>query len=452
MVFSSIRRLRRPLIVIAIMSPALLFVLGCDNGTTPTSGGNGTDTTGFPFRADDFSPAESCQPCHPQHYAEWSGSMHAYALKDPVFAAIRKVGQSAYINALDGACTQCHSPIGKRSGDIKWGPFTLSELSPVSQEGIGCDLCHTVTAISSLSNAGIEFAPSDTKYGGIKDPVDNPFHESAEHPLYKTSEYCGACHDFVTDGGFELETTFREWRSAGFAQTGKECADCHMPAYTGPAAVGGPERTVHRHTFVGVDLALIDFPNRTQQLALVTEMLRSALTMNVAAPATATAGNPYNLQVQLTNDRTGHSVPSGVPFNRQMWLSIVVRDGAQNVVYTSGQLDANDDLMDEYSEFPERDPDLFNAQATMLRADGTPTGNTWEAADLINPAIAPGETRTVDYSFTVPASAVDPLTVEVTLRFRSFPPYLLRGLGLDSLLPVPIIDMAGDTLTVTVQP
>ena len=34
---------------------------------------------------DDFSPATDCKECHESHYEEWNRSMHAYAMKDPVF-------------------------------------------------------------------------------------------------------------------------------------------------------------------------------------------------------------------------------------------------------------------------------------------------------------------------------------------------------------------------------
>lgn len=408
-----------------------------------------SDTT--PFKAADFSPATSCQGCHPKQYKEWSGSMHAYAMIDPSFAAIREVGQSAYVNALDGACTQCHSPIGKRSGDIAWGPYDLADLDPVTQEGVGCDLCHTITSISRLSNGGVDFAPSDIKYGNIKEPISNPFHQSEYHPLYGTSELCGSCHDFITDDGLDLETTFREWRGKGLVTTGKECVDCHMPSYSGSAANGGPQRTLHSHTFVGADLALIDFPEKAEQFQLVTAMLQSALTMNVSVPGSATAGGQLDISVDITNDKTGHNVPSGVPFNRQVWLSILVRDNSQNIVYSSGQLDANLDLMDDHSEFAARDTDLFNAQATMYRADSSLAAGTWDVAYMTNPSIEPGETRTVDYTIPVPPGLTGNLSVDVTLRFRSFPPYLFRSLGLDSLLPIPIIDMATSARTVTLQ-
>lgn len=34
---------------------------------------------------DSFNSATVCGSCHPQHYAEWRTSMHAYAMVDPVF-------------------------------------------------------------------------------------------------------------------------------------------------------------------------------------------------------------------------------------------------------------------------------------------------------------------------------------------------------------------------------
>lgn len=431
---------------LAIIASALALsftIPGCDSESGPTTSDTDTTTTGF--SAGDFDVAEDCKGCHPQHYDEWSGSMHAYAMKDPVFSAAREVGQSAYPGALDGACTKCHSPIGSRSGELPWGKFDIESISPVSAEGVGCDLCHTITSISNLGNGGIELTPGEIKYGTIQDPVSNLFHKSEYRPLYKESAYCGACHDLITGSGLELEAVFREWERGGFAITGKTCNDCHMPTYEGRATPNGPMRTLHRHTMEGADIALIDFPFKDSMLVLVTKMLRSALTMEVDVPQSVAAGDSLEFHVSLINDSTGHNVPTGVPFNRQMWLSVVVEDQS-GVLYSSGQLDPNDDLMDTI-----HDPDLFNAQATMLRADSVPTGSTWEAVYLINPTIKAGETRVVDYGFTVPQEVAGDLTVEIVLRFRSFPPSVFRGLDLDSLLPIPIVDMAAETLSVSIQ-
>ena len=37
---------------------------------------------------DDFLPASKCMECHDSHYAEWSRSMHAYSMKNPVFFSV----------------------------------------------------------------------------------------------------------------------------------------------------------------------------------------------------------------------------------------------------------------------------------------------------------------------------------------------------------------------------
>ena len=57
-----------------------------------------------------------------------------------------------------------------------------------------------------------------------------------------------------------VENTYTEWLGSFYSGFGVECQDCHMPAYTGRAAEGGPIRPdVHRHRFVGVDYATIPF-------------------------------------------------------------------------------------------------------------------------------------------------------------------------------------------------
>lgn len=434
--------------IVAVVIALAFGSVGCEGDDHGPTGGGGNGEIGF--KPSDFEKAESCAVCHPNHFEEWSGSMHAYAMKDPVWAAVRDLGQSAYTNSLAQACVPCHSIVATLTGEAPWGPLDFDAMSSQSLEGVGCDMCHVVTSISRLNNGGMVLTPGRTKFGTIADPVANPAHESEYHPLYAESEYCGACHDFVTAGGFPLETTYREWKggfreewpTGGFATTGKTCNDCHMPTYIGRATPESPERVLHRHTFPGVDLALIDFPQKEEQLALTTALLRAALTMTVTAPDPAVGESRFEFEVHLTNDKTGHDVPSGVPFNREMWLSVVVRDATGSVLFSSGQLNEELDII--------ADPYLFNAQATMLRADGTPTGAVWEAEGLINPSIKPGETRDLTYGFTVPEVTSGPLTLEVVLRFRSFSPVLFRNLNLEQFLPIPIIDMAEETVTVAV--
>ncbi len=428
------------------------IVSGCSEGETPLSSTPSQDSTGTGFiNAADFTPAVECRSCHTQQYEEWSGSMHAYALKDPVWNALNTEGQRAYVGALDQGCVKCHGMIGSRAGEMPWGGFEIDSLTPVAQEGVTCDLCHTVSGITAIENANVLLAPGNVKYGTITDPVANTAHESEYQPLYKTSEYCGACHDIVVNDKLGLETTFAEWQNGGFANTGKTCNDCHMPTYVGSAAPGAPVRTLHRHTFIGTDLAFIDFPQKAEQLSLVKELLQNAVSLKVLAPDTATAGSQLTFNVQLTNDKTGHDVPSGASFLRQVWLDVTVRDGSGALLFSSGQLDSNMDLMDDESELSQRDSSLFNLQSTMRRADGSKTMLTWDVVSLDNPALRAGQTQSAPYSLQIPPTAVGPLSISATLKYRSFPPWVIRSLNLQSLLPIAIIDMNSGAATVQIQ-
>ena len=45
------------------------------------------------FSKEELMRPEACQSCHPEHYRQWAGSMHAYAALDPVFIAMNQRGQ-----------------------------------------------------------------------------------------------------------------------------------------------------------------------------------------------------------------------------------------------------------------------------------------------------------------------------------------------------------------------
>ena len=59
---------------------------------------------------------ETCQDCHPDHYREWSGSMHAYASDDPVFLAMNQRGQRETGGELGDFCVKCHAPMAVLEG------------------------------------------------------------------------------------------------------------------------------------------------------------------------------------------------------------------------------------------------------------------------------------------------------------------------------------------------
>jgi len=249
---------------------------------------------------------------------------------------------------------------------------------------------------------------------------------------------CRSCHQIHLDDGTGVENTFREWQDTIFSGMGRECQDCHMPAYRGPAATDGPERTVHRHRFVGVDYATEPYRgvDVAAQQAEIEAMLQASVQVTPDVPAAATAGQPLTLRFPVTNDRVGHSIPSGTSFAREMWLQVTVRDAAGALVYRSGWLEGADSVLTA------TDPDLVRFGSHLLDAQGQPTFFLWRARDIDESGLLRhGATRSADYTFDVPPDTPGPLSVDASLRFRSFAPAQVRELGLDRLLPIRIFTM-----------
>ena len=247
------------------------------------------------FTVADFEPSSECESCHPTHYKEWSGSMHAYAFTDPVWFKQHSKEQE-HFNSKDKElgqfCIMCHSPVGFLTGAIE-DPYTFDisqkeSLATQVKEGISCSFCHATTHLSPSTNVdfsnnineGIQFFlnPGEVKYGSIKDPLPNNFHESEFHPDYDKSEYCRACHN-LTISGKDAEMTFNEWSQTSFEAMGIECQSCHMESYSGYAVdtelfPNAPYRkNLHRHNFIGIDHALTPFPDKDAQLESINSLL-----------------------------------------------------------------------------------------------------------------------------------------------------------------------------------
>ena len=215
----------------------------------------------------------TCMECHPKHYQQWSGSMHAYASDDPVFVAMNKRGQRETNNQLGTFCVQCHAPVAVALGTTDGTNFDPTTL-PKSQKGVTCYFCHNIAKVADTHNNGLQLALDQTMRGGVSDPVSSPAHRSSYDKLMDSdsnqSELCGSCHDVVTPRGVALERTFQEWQTTFFAQHDPEhhlsCGACHMRSSTDVIAdapglsVKSRTRGFHEHLWPGIDQALTAFP------------------------------------------------------------------------------------------------------------------------------------------------------------------------------------------------
>jgi hypothetical protein len=385
----------------------------------------------------DFRSAAECQSCHPTHYDQWRTSNHAYAIVDPVFRALVTVRQEDFGGDQDRFCMQCHTAIGTRGGEVQPG-FRFEDRPPIVQEGITCEACHKVAGLERAFNSGHVLDPTGPMRGPIADPAPSALHASEYSPLHETSEFCGGCHDVIEVSGMNVERPFAEWLESPAAASGKTCQDCHMPTYTGKAAVMGPEREgLHDHSFVGVDVPMSDEflsdPVRIAEIeARVRGLLEGAGSVSLDAADPVAPGSQLDLYVTIRNEIDGHNLPTGTTFIRQCWLELTATDGEGRVLYRTGHVDDNGDLRDFYSALdPYGDPDLISLSSRFVDADGNPEVFPWRAAEHFSSSLPPLYERTYTLFVPVPEGTAGPIRVEASLRFRSFPPFLLRARGLD---------------------
>lgn len=385
----------------------ILLLLACHGDVDPP-----TDR----LTAEELRDPRACAECHPEHYRQWSGSMHAYAGDDPLFRALEARGQRETGGGLDTFCVQCHAPLATALGEVRTGA-DLDDAEPW-MKGVTCAFCHQVEQVMGTHNNPLWLATDRVLRGPIDDPVDNDAHASAWSPLHdrdepESSAMCGSCHDIVNGHGVHLERTYAEWQESLFAKPaiGLNCGECHMRGSDGLAAEaeGVVLREVHDHAMPAVDLALLDdWPEKEAQRAMVQESLDD--TVNAFLCVGPTSGDTTLAVVTLENVAAGHAFPSGATFDRRVWVELTAWQG-DAVLWSSGRW-ADDRALDTVTDA--EDPDLWRIWSRMLDADGEKTHFMWDAVALDPGPLLPVQT-TLD-----PA---DPAWVQ-THRSKS---YLMRG-------------------------
>ncbi|MCS7177149.1 MAG: cytochrome c family protein [Candidatus Kapabacteria bacterium] len=402
--------------------------------------------------------AEQCQPCHPKHYEEWRISMHAYAVEDPVFHALNELMLRGQQVVDDQFCMRCHTPFGSLFGETSPG-VRKEQLSQLARQGVTCDVCHMMALPHPPGRSVVRFRLDGTRIGNVPDPLPNSFHRSEYEPRLSQSEACAPCHDVINPLGVLVERTYTEWRESTYPGRGITCQVCHMPWTPEPIVPNGPTRRRHSHLMPGVDVPLSDFPGREQMMEAVEYMLQNALRMLLTVPSELHRDSALRIRVVLANNITGHDIPTGSIFMRQMWLEVIVREATTGrVVYESGTLDSHGDLrtlhsLDVQNGRAPLDTSLVLFNGTALR-NGKPAF-FWEAHAVEFRTIPAFDTRTAVYTIAPPPGGWRRdrgLEVSVRLRFRALPPYLLRALGLEHLVErLPIFDMEWERREVRIR-
>jgi len=315
--------------------------------------------------AGEFQISYSCADCHKDRYEEWSRSMHALAVSDPIFEA-------EYIRALQSDpkyrsyCLTCHSPTTRMTND-----FNLTRS--ISVEGITCSFCHTVTGVE---NNNYTFNQNNPMQGPYMDSKTDA-HTSVYSELHTKSEFCAGCHDFAING-VPVSSTYTEWKEGPYAAEGKQCQDCHMETKSGVAASNGTMREkVYQHFWYG---------GHTGQF------LENDFHIESIVQRT---GNRVKVTLNISNNNVGHMIPSGLP-SRKVVLDFKASDEQGKMLFSDQKVYART-LLDQY---------------------GNEAPDFWKAVSVARDnRFKPRENRIEMFEFDVP-DGTGKLDVQATLTYQ----------------------------------
>ena len=343
-----------------------------------------------------------------------------------------------------GNCGACHIPVAAVDDPYGVDP---TNLTGVAAEGITCDFCHKVWDVSLDPTTGVPIPnrPGVLSFELLRPPNGHQFFagpfddvapgEDTYSPLQTTSAYCAPCHHAVFWDTVVYDS-YGEWLRSPYSdpETGQTCQDCHMPAtgatvFVRPDA-GGLTRdpaTIRSHLMPG---------------ASNEELLTNAV--SVDANAVREAGGVV-VEVTITNDRTGHHVPTGSPLRHLILLVAATDENGMDLHQVDGPVvpdwaGQGDPATGHYADLP------GTAYAKVLEelwTEVSPTGAYWNPTRVLSDnRIAALDRDTTRYEFAAPA--VGPATIEVTLLFRRAYLELMEQKGWE----VPDIAMAHLTVTV----
>ncbi len=310
-----------------------------------------------------LNPPGDCASCHPQQHFEWASSpMGKTGLNKWVFDLWNGEGTAGGLNGFvykrDSAhrfaspnsdCSACHSPVHWLTDIENAGMGDIHNPTQDMTNSVQCEVCHRAydlppdkTNFPGVDPEAFVFlrGPQHLEFGLLGDAIyQNEIMRPAYNPLL-SAQLCAACHednndhdddgDYEDEGSVPHETTFSEWelyKQAVGEANAKSCIECHMP-FTNATQFciweEEPRRegTIRKHDIRGT----------------TPEFLENAVTMTATESQTF---DNVSVQVQINNETTGHSVPTGILI-RNMLLLVQVRDeNGQLLTQTSGgQIDA----------------------------------------------------------------------------------------------------------------
>lgn len=442
--------------------------------------------------------SSDCATCHSDIANEWTSSVHKQAASDITYVTNISLLVDSKGIAAARYCEGCHAPIALLTGELSaGGQHAGIDGTPANLEGVGCMGCHGIERAVHLDGvASYEFkAKQDYLFGGLNSPIatdlrhflirlqPNQHKADLAKPVLSSPTLCATCHAQFMDkdmndwGWVKMQDEYSAWLNGPFSQQHQQtfsnteavrCQDCHMPLVDGTDPSANKQGKHRSHRFLGANTVLPLLAGDEEQLRMTKEFLQQnkmrisieeprrrdatqdlqaldeSLRTNSQTPYYVYIGEEVSIKIIISNIGVGHNFPGGTLDLNEAWVSFTVADASGQFIYQSGAIQPDNSV----------DPEAHFYRSRPIDREGN---LVWKhdlfsrVGEAYKDFVPAGKSDVLVYSFHVPNWAKGPLVISATLKYRKLNERYARWALGDEYQPIPIIDVARDSLAVPLK-
>ncbi len=453
---------------------------------------NATSANGQFLSPKSFPTAEYCGHCHKEAYHQWRQSVHANSFRAPWY--LKNVNMLIDEKGVQFSrhCEGCHNPVALLSGDLSQG---MPKKRPFEDEGLTCSTCHSIQSTDATGTGsyvmGTPAVLVDDKGAPITHPVSDAeilahldrHSKAVMRPLYKTPEFCAACHKAAIPRSLDdykwlrAFSVYDEWQGASFTRQSplpfyrkdavSTCQTCHMPRNEeGAGDPGAKDGKFASHRWVGGNTLMPQYYNYPEQAEKLVDFLKNGpdgkgvLNVDIfglekeSAAATSSdqvliaplgptrfaiaKGETLIADVVIQNKGIAHSL---IPEQRdfyESWVDFTVKDAGGKVLAESGFLKPDGDLDPSAHSFTNR---LINTSGEL-----NDIHQIWHNRVLAyHNTIQSGRSQLIRYRFRVPKDLNGQFSITAAVKYRRFNQHFLDYAMEQKHYAEPVIEMASTT-------
>jgi len=469
------------------------YAFGKNNAFYPS---NASSSNGQFLSPRSFYSARYCGHCHEEIYHEWRQSAHSNSFRAPWY--LKNVNMLIDEEGVEYSrhCEGCHNPVALLSGDLSQG---MPKKRPFEDEGVTCTTCHSIISADPTGTGSYVMGTPAVMVDENGNPITTPVsdaeilahldrHDKAVmRPLYKTPQFCGACHEAAIPRELDHYRWLRaiplydEWQGASFTKQSplpfyrkdavSTCQTCHMVPEAVSAGLSEPaakDGKILSHRWLGGNTLIPAYYHFDEQAKMVADFLkngpdgRGVFNVDIfglekegaeatlkdqvlVAPLGLTSfslvpGETLIADVVIQNKGIGHSfIPEQRDFY-EAWVNFTVQDGSGKVLAESGFIQPDGQLDPSAHSFTNR---LINDKGEL-----NDLHQIWRNRVLAyNNTIQSGRSQLVRYRFRLPKTISGRVSITATIKYRRFDQHFIDYAMDQKHYPEPVIEVASETKT-----